>query len=495
MNAYRKMPFDLEDTGRVAASIDPEAAAILFGEINDATVENELNYMVDIDLAHLIMMMEAGLIGAEDAIALIRRISDLQGSGFAALQGVSASRGTFMLYESLLIFETGEKVGGMLQAGRSRNDMGATILRLRLRKELAVFAEGLIQLQKSLLAKALDGLEITLPAYTHYQAAQPTSLGHYLSGVAGALNRDLQAVFYLFDELDTCPLGAGAICGTSFPIRPERTAEFLGFRTTNSHSIETIASRDVILRLLAALSMIATTISRLCHDFQLWTTAEFGFFQMPDTMVGISSMMPQKRNVYILEHIKGMCSVPLGAFTSAAMAQHFTPFSNSIAVGTESVKPVWGAMDQLTNALKLMRLVVRSSEAMQENMSIRLERGQASATALAEWAVRRHQLPFRQVHHDVGRIVREVASGTDSLIAATRRLYPEWVAEEEPDLSPRAVLAALAYGAGPKPEISQLEITRLSDETDRLSNSLAEKTAFWRSANEKLHQHARELVS
>ncbi len=495
MNALRKAPFDLNNTGRVATSIDPEAAEILFGKIDNSVVENELNYIAEVDLAHLIMMQEAGLISAGDATTLIHRISDLQGSGFAALQGVPSPRGTFMLYESLLIFETGEKIGGMLQAGRSRNDLGATILRLRLREDLAVLVRDLIDLQKALLAKAWECRAILLPAYTHYQAAQPTSLGHYFSGVAAAFDRDLEAISAIFDELETCPLGAGAICGTSFPINPARTAELLGFKTTSSHSIEAIASRDVVLRLLAALSVTATTLSRLSHDFQLWTTAEFGFFHIPDEMVGISSMMPQKRNVYVLENIKGMCAVPLGAFSSAAMAQHFTPFSNSIAVGTESVKPVWGALKQLANAVTLTRLIVDSAAPIKENMSVRLDKGQTGATALAEWIVQRFNLPFRQVHHEVGRMVREVLVGTDdNLLAAMQRLHPEWVNGDLPDLSSEAIIKSLTYGAGPSPEVSRLEISRLSKSTQKHREHLMEKRSRWASASKALRGIAGALI-
>lgn len=496
MNALRNAPFDLNNTGRVTASIDPEAAEILFGKIDNSTVENELNYIAEIDLAHLVMMQEAGLISANDATTLVHRISDLQGSGFATIQGVPSPRGAFMLYESLLIFETGEKIGGMLQAGRSRNDLGATVLRLRLRENLAIFVRNLIDLQKALLSKAWECRAILLPVYTHYQAAQPTSLGHYFSGVAAAFDRDLETISAIFGELELCPLGAGAICGTSFPINPARTAELLGFKATSSHSIEAIASRDVVLRLLAALGVTATTLSRLSHDLQLWTTAEFGFFHIPDEMVGISSMMPQKRNVYVLENIKGMCAVPLGAFSSAAMAQHFTPFSNSIAVGTESVKPVWGALKQLADAVKLTRLIVDLAAPIEENMDARLDKGQTGATALAEWVVQRFNLPFRQVHHEVGRMVREVLVGNDdNLLVAMQRLHPEWVVNDgPPDLSPEAIVKSLAYGAGPSPEISQSEISRLSKNTERHREHLMEKRSRWASASKALRGIAGALV-
>ncbi len=130
------------------------------------------------------------------------------------------------------------------------------------------------------------------------------------------------------------------------------------------------------------------TVSRLAHDLQLWTTGEFGFLTVTDDLVGSSSMMPQKRNVYMLEHVKGMAAAPMGALTAAAMAMHATPFSNSIAVGTEGVKPVWAAASGMADALTLIRLIVAGAEPNHGAMRLRALSGQTNATALADWLVR-----------------------------------------------------------------------------------------------------------
>ena len=164
-----------------------------------------------------------------------------------------------------------------------------------------------------------------MPGYTHYQAAVPTTYGHHLGGVAGAIDRDLEALAAASAGLDTSPLGAGVGHGTTQPIAPVRTAALLGFERPAPHSLDAVASRDVVLRLLAAAAVLGVTASRLAADLLLWTTAEFAFLELPDELVGSSSAMPQKRNPFLLEHVKGRSARAAGAFVAAATAMHASP--------------------------------------------------------------------------------------------------------------------------------------------------------------------------
>src|SRR6185369_13149244 len=162
--------------------------------------------------------------------------------------------------------------------------------------------------------------DVTMPVYTHYQAAVPITYGHYLTGVGFALSRDIAGLMSVIADLNACPLGAGAVSGTSLPIDPARTAGLLGFDQPVPHSIDAVASRDVILRLLSAAAILGVSLSRVASDLLLWTSVEFGFLTVPDTLAGSSSMMPQKRNVYMLEHVEGRSAAALGAFVHAAAA-------------------------------------------------------------------------------------------------------------------------------------------------------------------------------
>jgi argininosuccinate lyase len=199
----------------------------------------------------------------------------------------------------------------------------------------------LLKLQVVLLRRSRRFADVTMPAYTHYQAAVPITYGHYLAGVGWALARDIAGIIASSKSLNICPLGAGAVGGTSLPIQTERTALLLGFDEPALNSVDAVASRDLILRLLASLAILGVTLSRISADLLLWTTSEFGFLTVSDNLVGSSSMMPQKRNLFLLEHIQGRSTAAIGAFVHSSTAMHSTPFTNSIAVGTEAVSPVW----------------------------------------------------------------------------------------------------------------------------------------------------------
>ncbi|WP_395455782.1 argininosuccinate lyase [Azospirillum melinis] len=478
----------LGDTGRVAGTLNPTAQSILFGDVADDAIDRDLPWITQVDRAHLVMMAETGLLPVAQVSPLLRRIDEMEGSGFAVLRGRSAPRGVYLLYETYLIADLGEEIGGVLQTARSRNDLGATVLRLRLRNVVADLLTGLSRLQTTLLRRAAACTDAVFPIYTHYQPAQPVTLAHYYAGVAAALDRDAQSLHAVLADLDRCPLGAGAVGGTGLPIDTRRTAALLGFSAPWTHSIDAVASRDAVLRLLAALGILGVTLSRLAHDLQLWTTGEFGFLTVADDLVGTSSMMPQKRNVYMLEHVKGLAAAPMGALTSAAMAMHATPFSNSIAVGTEGVKPVWSAASGMLDALTLVRLIVAGAEPNQGAMRLRAVSGQTNATALADWLVREHGMPFRRAHHEVGDIIRSMmVQGVVDLETAAREARPEWFrGTRSPLLRPVDIAAAQEHGGGPGRESTASEIERVRASLRSRRGALVEQRRRWRQARRSL---------
>ncbi|HEX8245934.1 MAG TPA: lyase family protein, partial [Longimicrobium sp.] len=333
----------MEDTGRIRRPLTPAARRIVFGDSADAAIRDELPFYVQVDRAHLVMLLEAGILPRDAGRRLLAVMDDLVAQDYAPLRGRAAPRGLYLLYENHLVETLGEQVGGAVHLARSRNDINATVLRLRLRAVHRALVREVLRLIAVLVRRAERYRAMVMPVYTHWQAALPITYGHYLAGVAVALMRDLRGIEEAAAELDHCPLGAGAAGGTTVPIDPERTARLLGFERGVLHSVDAVASRDLVLRLLSAASVLGVTLSRLATDLQLWSTAEFDLVRFPDELVGSSSMMPQKRNAFLLEHVKGRGGAPLGAFTAAAMAMHATPFSNSVAVGTEGVKPLWGA--------------------------------------------------------------------------------------------------------------------------------------------------------
>jgi argininosuccinate lyase len=302
------------------------------------------------------------------------------------------------------------------------------------------------------MQRARQYKDVVMPAYTHYQPAVPVTYGHYLAGVAVSLERELDALLDIAFDLQSCPLGAGAVGGTSLPIRPDRTAELLGFNRSVLHSIEAVASRNFVLRLLASMVTWGTTLSRLANDFLLWTTSEFGFLTLPDTLVGSSSMTPQKRNPFLLEHVLGKSASALGAFTMAATAMHGKPFTNSIAVGTESVMFLGEALRNTTEATTLMRLVLMGAKPEQERLLQRAEAGYTTATELANRLMRREGLSFRSAHYQVGSWVRQAIEQGNlpfQTVIAQHSKGRSLEGTSQPPLDATSVVQLTNFGGGP----------------------------------------------
>ncbi|MEO9238715.1 MAG: lyase family protein, partial [Jatrophihabitantaceae bacterium] len=324
-------------TGRLTGEIGQRTRRLIYGELGAADIAAELNLQTTVDQAHVLMLAGQGLVAAPAARGLLECIGRLREQQYAPLIGRPAPRGLYLMYEGYLIEQLGPDVGGMLHTGRSRNDLKVTCTLLRLRAWLIEFAEQATRLEAILLARARAYQDVLMPVYTHFQAALPISYGYYLLGIAEALGRDLQALRQLADGLLVNPLGAGAVAGCDLPIDPDHTARLLGFQRSTRHALDAVASRDVPLRLLGSVASIAITLSRLAADLQLWSSVEFGFLQFPDRLVGGSSAMPQKRNAFLLEHLRAKPAQVIGAWSAAAAAMSATPFTNSIEVGTEAV--------------------------------------------------------------------------------------------------------------------------------------------------------------
>jgi argininosuccinate lyase len=459
-------------------------------------VAAELGYIVQADRAHVIMLSECRIVDEMAACRLLCEIGELERSGFAALADVHAPRGLYLAYEDLLIKKLGEEIGGVLHTARSRNDLNATTLRLRLRTPYLSLLREALRLQAVLIRRARRYASIIMPAYTHYQAAVPISYGHYLAGIASALERDINGVTAAFAGLNDCPLGAGSVGGTSLPVDPERTSMLLGFERAVSHSVDAVASRDLILRILAAAAVLGVTLSRLASDLLLWTTAEFGFLSLPDHLIGSSSMMPQKRNPYLLEHVQGRSAMALGAFVSSATAMHAKPFTNSISVGTEGVSPVWNGLQSVSEALILVRLVVAGAEPQPAAMLQRATNGYTTATEFANRLVTEAGLPFRSAHHLVGSLINDAIEHEESLHQrVTRWREEEDVSVSLEDLDPEAVAKATIHGGGPGPDSLALCLEKLRAGWRDSMNQKRAQAQKWDAAAKALNDTAQKLCN
>jgi argininosuccinate lyase len=434
-------------TGRLVQEIGPRTRRVVYGELTVAELAAELPLMVRVDQAHLAMLTAQRLISAEACRGVLDCIAELAAQRFQPLIDRPAPRGLYLMYEGYLIERLGPDVGGVLHTGRSRNDLKATITNLRFRDWLLDFGEQAVRLEAVLLSRARVHRSVLMPIYTHFQAAMPVSYGHYLLGVALAVQRDVDALRVAGAGLRICPLGAGAVAGTDLAIDPARTARLLGFTSSNQHALDAVASRDVLLRLLGAATSLTITLSRLATDLQLWSTAEFGFVDFPDRLVGGSSAMPQKRNAFLLEHVKAKPAQAIGAWTAAASAMAGTPFTNSIEVGTEAISSVWHGVRAAEQAVLLSQVLVSGARPAADRMADRAESGFTAATSIANRLVQQG-MPFRSAHHLVGEAVRRaVEAGSSKLAEFGPPGWLDGIGLADLDLS--ELMLAHRFGGGP----------------------------------------------
>lgn len=425
------------EPGRIAETVSARTARLVYGDGSSAAAELEVTSTVD--LAHVVMLCEQRLLDPSRAASLLAEILRLRDLDFAPVTVRPTPRGLFLAYEQYLIEQLGLDVGGALHTARSRNDLKATATALRLRDQLCTICTELARLTALLLAQARRHRQVAMPIYTHFQAAVPATYGWYLCAVAEALLRDLRGAQEALDLLDRSPLGACGAAGTDLPIDCDRTARLLGFRLPPRHALDAVASRDVALRALGAAAGAALTVSRLAADLQVWSSAEFGLLTFPDRLVGGSSAMPQKRNAFLLEHLRAKSGAAIGAWTTVATDQRGVPFTNSIEIGTEAVAAVWPGLDAVLTGLRLAQAVVSGAEPAPVRMGERAERGYVGASFVANRLVA-EGVVFRDAHARVGSAVREA-------VAAGRTRIELGGAEPMPALP--ELVASLRYGGGP----------------------------------------------
>jgi argininosuccinate lyase len=300
----------------------------------------------------------------------------------------------------------GADTGGRMHIARSRNDLGATLDRLHCRNAALELIDCLHALIAVMLERAEQFADVVMPGYTHMQPAQPSTYGFYLLGLAEAFMRDCDRLDGVWPRINRNPLGAAAMTGTSFRIDRELTASLLGFDGLIEHTQDCVASRDFALELLAICVQMAVTWSRLAQDFYTMVMHEFQTLDLPDRLAGTSSIMPQKKNPVIMEHLKGKSAQVLGAYVAAATAMKATSFSNTIDGNRESLAMARDTFRDCCDCLRLATLMVDAAQPCKARMLRLAERNFSTATDLADALVRDCGLSFRDAHHVVGSVVR-----------------------------------------------------------------------------------------
>ena len=374
-----------------------------------------LDAVVAINKAHVVMLAEQKILTKQDATVLLSTLSKA-----SELQVDNSMEDIHMAVEELVLKEAGTEAGGNLHIGKSRNDQVATAIRMTLRSELLTLMRSLSHVQEHLAEVAEDHLETVILEYTHLQPAQPVTFAHYLLSYVDAFQRDMQRLQEAYTRVNLCPLGAGALATTSFPINRDRTASLLGFGGLVENSIDAVGSRDFVLETLAAITLVDVTLSRLAEDLIIWSSPDFGVVELPDEFSSTSSIMPQKKNPEVLEVIRARASHVLGNFVAAAAAVKSLPSTYNLDF-QEITPKLWESIESLRASLDMVHKLVPKLK-MTTAVSERALRSFVAATELANLLVREYKVPFRSAHRIVGALVKTLADAKMTFADATPKL-------------------------------------------------------------------------
>ncbi|MFO0987483.1 MAG: argininosuccinate lyase [Alphaproteobacteria bacterium] len=388
--------------GRFAAG--PDA---LMEAINASIRFDRRLYAQDIagSKAHAAMLAKRGIIGKQDNAAIQRGLDTiLHEIESGKFRFKTALEDIHMNVEARLADLIGP-AAGRLHTARSRNDQVATDMRLWARDTLDQADGALKGLQAALLAQAERYVDAIMPGFTHLQPAQPVTFGHHLLAYVEMFGRDRGRLADARRRANESPLGAAALAGTSFPLDRRATARALGFDRPMANSLDAVSARDFGLEFLAAAAIAATHLSRLAEELVLWSTPQFAFVRLSDAFSTGSSIMPQKRNPDAAELVRAKLGRILGAFTGLAVVMKGLPLAYSKDM-QEDKEGLFDAADNLALAVGAMTGMIKDMKPDPTRMKAAANVGFATATDLADWLVQNLDMPFREAHHVVGRLVK-----------------------------------------------------------------------------------------
>ena len=351
--------------------------------------------------AHTIMLYENRVITKKEVKKILKGLENLKKEKF---EKKSDSEDIHELIESLLIKRIGIDAGGKMHTARSRNDQVALDIRMKIRDDINIVCQCLLDMIKSLVQLAKKHQETIVPLYTHLQQAQVGLFSHYLLAYADALFRDLDRLYVTYGRVNENPLGAGPIGGTSIQIDRQSTGKMLGLKGIVENSIDATTTRDSAVEYIAAIAILMTNLSRISKDFSIWSTSEFSFLQLSDEFSSPSSVMPQKKNPDILELTRGKTSHVIGNLTS--MLSTIQGLPSGYSRDLQQINPsIWSASKITISALLVMESMLKSVIINKKNMKKAAEDGYLIALDLAEKLVH-NGISFRKSHQIIGRLVK-----------------------------------------------------------------------------------------
>jgi argininosuccinate lyase len=428
-----------------------------------------LEPLLEIEYAHTLMLARQRIMPENEAAACIRALDGLDRDAIKTAEYDGSFEDLFFYLEKKLAAACGEEVAGKMHTARSRNDIDLTMYRMVLRGRLMQMFESLLGLRSFLVELAWTHREALMPAYTHNQPAQPTTLGHYLMAYIEILERDAERIRESYARVNCSPLGACAITTTGFPIDRSFTAELLGFDRLQMNSYGAIAATDYLVESCGVLATAMLSLGRFTQDLLLWSTVEFGYLRLSDGYVQISSIMPQKRNPVPLEHVRVLASRALVEAQGVVGSLHNTPFADMNDAEDDLQPLVYTAFDDAERSIRLLTGALGEAEFNTSRMAAAADENFLPVTELADTLVRATGMSFHAAHGIVSGAVRELDGVYDADAMTTiieRELKGEFTLPRNQirgALSAKNFVAVRKIPGGPAAEVLGPEILRARD--------------------------------
>ena len=377
----------------------------LVNDFNSSITFDARMYKEDIagSIAHAAMLGKQGIIEAHEAEKIIEGLKVI-------LADIDAGQVEFSLenedihmnIETMLTKRIGD-TGKRLHTGRSRNDQVAVDFRLYVKQEIPKIIDMVLDLEQVLIKKAEANLETVMPGYTHMQRAQPTTFAHYMMAYANMLRRDVTRLEDCLERMDECPLGAGALATSTYPVDRFQTAEALGFRKPTDNSMDSVSDRDFAIEFLSACSILMMHLSRFSEEIILWCSWEFKYVELDDAYSTGSSIMPQKKNPDVAELVRGKTGRVYGSLVTLLTVMKALPLAYNKDM-QEDKECVFDAIDTVEMCLPVFTAMLDTLTVLPKNMRNAASGGFINATDCADYLTKKG-MPFREAYMIVGRLV------------------------------------------------------------------------------------------
>ena len=493
--------------GKIKTPPDPKVVEHLIAPGIEADIKYRFQAFLDCNKAHVLMLEKQGIVTRETAREILRVNNELAAMGDRPTFEIDPGREDFYFnIEAYLIEKAGIEIGGQQHTARSRNDLYATCARLAVRKAYFDICHTYNEMRQAIIDVARQNVDAVFAGYTHMQASEPITFGHYCSAVLNAMQRDFSRIQHCFEGLNICPLGGGSMGSTTWDIDREYTAKLLGFDAPVDNSIDCVASRDFSTDILAALSIAANTISRFCQDLYVWAATDYHYVEVSDSCAVCSSIMPQKKNPWVLEHIKGKAAHVEGCLISSLNVMKNVIYSHCEDMCGESANYLFPGLHEMKVMCELMEVSIRGITVNREHMLEQAKGNFCTVTELANYLVRADGISFRMAHDIVAEVVaymiehkkRADEIGTDVVNPIFMKLFGRTTTMTDDEvraaLDPTKIAYAKKCIGGTAPE----EVTRQLDNRqaalDRDNEVLASREKSVADAKVDLEEAVAEMI-